>query len=842
MNKEIWKNLLPYIVTIAILLVISIAYFVPDMFEGKILFQHDMQQGIANNKELVDYYEKTGERSRWTNALFSGMPTYQISPAYDTSSTISKITRFFYLYLPSPASLLFMMLLGFFILMKSLRIKTSLSALGAILYTFSSYFLILIKAGHIWKFTTLAWIPPTIGGIILIYRKRYWLGCIVTALFLMFQIISNHVQMSYYFLFVIFGFVVVFFIDAIKKKGLKDFFKSSLVLLVAVVIAVSANISNLYHTYTYSKDTIRGKAELTHNAENQTESGLEKDYIVQWSYGIGETWSLLIPNVKGGGSDIIGYSKANPNAEWKRDKEKNKSALEKADPNYREMIAQQNGYWGNQPSTSGPVYVGAFVLFLFILGIFIVKGNIKWALLGLTIFSVLLSWGKNFMPLTDFFIDYFPMYNKFRAVSSILVIAEFCIPILAVLALKEIIENPKIITENKIGWWTSVGLTAGIAFLFAVMPSVFFNFLNDSDIETKQAYITQIQSHAEATQQQIQAQIQQVKSMYQNLEEVRKGIFTPDAWRSFFIVLVGIGLLLLFVKQKINATALVVTVALLCFIDLFSVDKRYMNSSDFVEKSKRDNPFPETMADKMIAQDKTLYFRVFNQTVDPFNDATTSYRHKSVGGYHAAKLRRYQDLITHQLSKGNMEVYNMLNTKYFIAPDQQTQQPIAMQNPNAYGNAWFVDEINWVNNADEEMAALNDFSALKTAVINKQFEKELTKTQIIPKDSLSTIVLTEYEPNKLVFNVDAKKDELAVFSDIYYKGWKATIDGKESPIVRADYVLRAVEIPKGKHTLEFTFYPTSVKTTETIATITLIFFALGVVGYVVYSVMKKRKA
>ena len=840
MNKIQWKNSLPYLAVIALFLVISVGYFAPDIFEGKILFQHDTQQGIANGQEAVDYFQKTGERTRWTNSLFGGMPTYQISPAYDTYPYIRQIDKLFNLYLPSPAGLLFSMLLGFFILLKALRMKTNLAAVGAILYTFSSYFLIIIKAGHIWKFTTLAWIPPTIGGIILIYQKRYWLGGIVTALFLMLQILSNHVQMSYYFAFVIFGFIVVFFVDAIKKKELKGFLKSSLVLLAAATIAVCTNISNLYHTYTYGKDTMRGKTELSYDVKEQGESGLEKKYIVRWSYGIGETWSLLVPNVKGGASDVIGYSRNNPNAEWKRDKEKNQSALEKADPNYREMIAQQSGYWGNQPGTSGPVYVGAFVVFLFILGLFIVKGGIKWALLGLTIFSILLSWGQNFMPLTDFFIDYFPMYNKFRAVSSILVIAEFCIPLLAILALKEIIEKPEIIKKKKISLGISIGLTAGITFLFAVMPGVFFSFLNDMDIESKQTYINQIQS-AGAAQQQVQAQMQQVQALFQNMEEVRKAIFTADAWRSFFVILVGLGLLVLFFKQKVNATVLVAGIAILCFVDLTSVNKRYLSSFDFVEKTRKDNPFPETMADKMIAQDKTLYFRVFNQTVDPFNDATTSYRHKSVGGYHAAKLRRYQDIITHQLEKRNMEVYNMLNTKYFIVPNQETQQPVAMQNPDAYGNAWFVDEIKWVNNADEEMAALSNFSAQKTAVIDKRFEKELTKNQLTPKDSLSSIVLTTYEPNKLVFEVDAKKDEFAVFSDIYYEGWKATIDGKELPIVRANYILRAAEIPAGKHTLEFSFNPTSIRVTGTIATIALILFALSVIGYAAFSVMKMRK-
>ncbi len=846
MDKAFWKKVLPYVASIFIFAAISIGYFAPDIFEGKVLFQHDTKQGIANGQEAKEYYEKTGERTRWTNSLFGGMPTYQISPSYDSTSILKKIERFYFLYLPSPAGLIFIMLVGFFILLRALNVKIPLAVMGSILYAFSSYFFIIISAGHIWKFITLAYIPPTIAGIILTYKGRYWLGGIVTAFFLAMQILSNHVQMSYYFGFVILAFVIAIFINSLKEKQLGKFFKATAVLIVAAGIAVCLNLSNLYHTYEYSKETMRGKAELSHNATNQTDNGLERDYIVQWSYGIGETWSLLIPNTKGGASGVLGYSQNQNTGEWKRDNNKNKEALEKADSNYRDAVAQENTYWGNQPVTSGPVYVGAFVFALFILGLFIVKSNLKWALLAVTVLSILLSWGKNFMPFTDFFLDYIPMYNKFRAVSSILVIAEFTIPLLAILTLKEIIENPNIIKEKKKSFWTGIGLVAGITLLFALTPNTFFDFLGERDLMQKENYINQINAAKELSNEQKIQQIQQVEvyfqSLFENLEKVRAEIFSSDAWRSFAIILIGVGFLLAFSYKKISGTVLVVCLTLLCFFDMASVDKRYLNSKNFVTKKEIKDPYPQTNADKMILQNKDnpLYYRVFNQSVDAFNDASTSYWHKSVGGYHAAKLRRYQDLIEHQLTKGNMEAYNMLNTRFVIVPAENGQL-VAMQNPDAHGNAWFVNEIKWVNNADEEMTALSKFNALNTAVIDKRFEKDLAKTQISPKDSLSSIVLTEYEPNKLVFKVQAKKDELSVFSDIYYPGWKATIDGKEVPIARADYVLRAVSIPAGDHVMEFSFDPQSIHTTETIAYIALILLILGFIGYVGFTFFLKKK-
>ncbi len=818
MKKIDFKKLWPYLAAIVVFLVISIGYFSPDIIEGKVLLQGDTRQGLANGHEIGGYFDKTGEVTRWTGSVFSGMPTYQITPNFGSANLFRNVTELLMLHLPSPASLIFLMMIGFFILLKSLRIRTDLSVLGAIIWTFSSYFFIIIDAGHIWKFVTLAYVPPVIGGVILTYRGRYWLGGIVTALFIGLQILSNHVQMSYYFLFVIAAFVISFFVEAIRLKELPRFFKASVILLFAGIIGVAINITNLYHTYEYSKQTIRGKAELTHSpvvdakktATNQTESGLERDYIVQWSYGKGETWSLLVPNAKGGATGALGA---------------NEIAREKLNPEYSQMLSQQNQYWGDQPFTSGPVYVGAFVLALFIFGLFVVEGTLSWPLFVVTALSIFLAWGKNMMWFTNIFLDYVPMYNKFRAVSSILVVAEFTIPLLAILALKKIIEKPSIVLENKKATISSLALTGGISALFALMPTVFFDFLSQQEVEN---ILPQVNMNP------------QLAPVVENLKAVREAIFTADAWRSFFIVLVGAGILFLFAKDKIRSGIMVGLIALLCLIDMGSVNKRYLNSEKFMYPREITNPFPKTPADVQILQDKDPDYRVFNTTVDPFNDASTSYYHKSVGGYHAAKLRRYQDMIDFYLSKGHMPTLNMLNTKYVIVADKQGNV-MAQRNPGALGNAWFVSELKWVNNPDEEIDAINNLNPAKTAVADKRFEGILpAKANAL--DSTSTVKLTSYAPNKLVYKSHASKEGVAVFSEIYYpQGWVATVDGKEVEISRVNYILRALAIPAGDHEIVFTFNPKSIGMTESIAYSAIGILLLSVIGYILYGRKKEKE-
>ena len=831
------KKLLPDLIAILAFIILSFAYFFPADIEGRILFQHDSVAGVGAGQESKEYRDRTGERTRWTNAIFGGMPTYQMSPSYDSTKVLSWVEKVYRLYLPDYVVLTFIMMLGFYILLRAFGISVWLAGLGGVIWAFSSYFFILIPAGHIWKFVTLAYIPPTIAGVVLAYRKKYLLGGIVTALFIALQIQSNHIQMSYYFMFVILFIVGAYFEDAYKKKELPHFFKASAVLTLAAVVGVCINISNLYHTYEYSKETMRGKSELKQEgpAANQTSSGLDRDYITNWSYGIGETLTLLVPNVKGGSSSAT--------------LSQNEAAMAKANPMYGNIYSQFPQYFGDQPWTAGPVYVGAFVMFLFILGCFIVKGPLKWALLGATIFSILLSWGKNFMGLTDFFIDYIPMYNKFRAVSSILVIAEFTIPLLAVFALKEIFSKPEILKlkENRTGVIVTLVLTAGVTLILAVAPGVFFSgFITTQEMAALQQVLP----------------AEHLTPVVTNLTEMREAIIASDAWRSFFIIIVGCFLLFLYQQKKLKATFALAGIALLCLIDMWTVNKRYLHDDLFVPKSKQAEAFVKTQADEIILQDTTLDYRVLNFVGFPgntFNENNTAYWHKSVGGYHAAKLRRYQEMIDHHIvpemqatyqavatAGGEMDsvdaskfrVLNMLNTKYFIFPAGQQGQPVPVENPYAYGNAWFVDKVQYVNNANEEIDALNDILPTETAIVDAKFKEQLKGVTEGYKDSLSTVRLTSYEPNRLIYKTSSPKDGVVVFSEIYYPGWQATIDGQPVDIARADYILRAMNVPGGEHTIEMWFDPQSIHVTESIAYAAL---ALLLIGVMVLLWMERRK-
>ena len=820
---NLFKRILPDIVVIILFAVISFVYFFPAVTEGRVLSQHDAVAGIGAGEESKEYLERTGERTRWTNSIFGGMPTYQMAPSYHSTDMLKGVESLYHLYLPAYVWYVFVMMLGFYILLRAFDFSVWLASLGAIIWAFSSYFFIIIAAGHIWKFVTLAYIPPTIAGMVLVYRGKYLSGGLLTAIFVALQIVSNHVQMSYYFLFVMLFMAVAFGISAYQKKELPRFFKATGVLVVAGVLGVCINLSNLYHTYEYSKETMRGKSELVKpDTHNQTKSGLERDYITQWSYGIGETFSLLVPNVKGGASVPLAA---------------NEKAMEKANPMYGSIYNQLGQYWGEQPGTSGPVYVGAFVMFLFILGLFIVKGPMKWALLAATVLSVLLSWGKNFMGFTDFFLDYIPMYDKFRAVSSILVIAEFTIPLLAMLALKQIIARPQIVKEQARAFYISFGLTGGVAFLFALAPRFFFP-----------SYVSSMEMQA---LQSIPAD--QLAPLIANLEEIRVSIFTSDAWRSFFVVAIGAALLWLYGMGKLKAKLTIGVLLLLCLVEMWDVNKRYLYDAQFVPQTARTEGFRPTDTDKAILEDKTLDYRVLNLASNTFNENNTSYWHKSIGGYHAAKLRRYQEMIEEHISPemsnlfkavseagGDMAkvdasafpVLNMLNTRYFIFP-LQWGKTMPLQNPYTLGNAWFVDEVQYVNNANEEIDALHKVAPAKVAVVDKKFA-ELVKQTAAP-DSLSSVTLVAYEPNDLKYEVDSEKGGVVVFSEIYYPGWQAYIDGVEAPHGRADYILRAMNVPAGKHTVEFKFDPKSLHTTETIA-----FIALGLLAVAVLLLLVLR--
>lgn len=825
------KRFLPDLIAILAFVLLSFAYFFPADMEGRILFQHDSVAGVGAGQESKEYLERTGERTRWTNAIFGGMPTYQMSPSYDSTKVLNWAEKLYRLYLPDYVMLTFMMMIGFYLLLRAFGLSVWLASLGGIVWAFSSYFFILISAGHIWKFITLAYVPPTIAGVVLAYRKKYLLGGVVTAFFIALQILSNHIQMSYYFMFVILFMVVAYFADAYQKKELPHFFKASAVLVLAAAVGACINLSNLYHTYEYSKETMRGKSELKQEvaAAKQTSSGLDRDYITAWSYGIGETWSLLVPNVKGGSSSaILSQSKA---------------AMEKANPMYGSVYSQFPQYFGDQPWTAGPVYVGAFVLFLFVLGCFIVKGPLKWALLGATVFSILLSWGKNLMGLTDFFIDYVPLYNKFRAVSSILVIAEFTIPLLAVLALKEIVGKPAVLKEkeSRTALFISLALTAGVALLLAVAPGMLFSdFVTPREMAALQQGLPQ----------------EHLMPLVSNMTEMREAIVASDAWRSFFIIVIGCVLLFLYQQQKLKASLMVAGVTLLCLADMWTVNKRYLNDDLFVPKSQRTEAFVKTQADEIILQDTAQNYRVLNFVGFPgntFNENNTAYWHKSVGGYHAAKLRRYQEMIDHHImpemeatyrevaqassrmdsvDASKFRVLNMLNTKYFIFPAGKDGQPVPVVNPYAYGNAWFVDRVQYVKDANEEIAALNTIVPTETAVVDAKFKDALTGWSEGHKDAESVVQLTSYEPNRLTYHVSSAKGGVVVFSEIYYPGWQATIDGAPVDIARADYILRAMHVPSGSHTIEMWFEPQSIRVTETIAYVALALLVIGVMAWV----------
>ena len=831
------KKLLPDLIAILAFVLLSFAYFFPADIENRILFQHDTAAGAGAGQEVKEYYEQTGERSRWTNSLFGGMPMYQIAPSYDSTKSLQWVQKAYQLFLTDYVCLTFMLMLGFYILLRVFGIPVWLAGLGGIMWAFSSYFFILISAGHIWKFITLAYVPPTIAGIVLAYRGKLLWGGILTALFVALQITSNHVQMSYYFFFVILFFVGAYFEKAWRTKTLPQFFKASAVLIVAALVGIAANVSNLYHTYAYSKETMRGKSELvqTGDAAKQTSSGLDRDYITQWSYGIDETLTLLVPNFKGGASAALSQSE---------------TAMSKANPMYSSLYGSLTQYFGTQPMTSGPVYVGAFVLFLFVLGCFIVKGPLKWALIGATFFSIVLSWGKNFMPLTDFFIDYVPLYNKFRAVSSILVIAEFTIPLLAIFALKRLLEEPEILKQEKKPLGISLLLTAGIALLLAVAPGS----IGSGYVPAQEAQMLQ----NAVNQQMIPAN--KLSGILANLGEMRAELVSSDALRSFIIIGIGCSLLWLYASGKLRSSLTIAGITILCLADMWGVNKRYLNDAQFVPHSIRTETFTKTNTDELILQDTSLDYRVLNFATSTFDDNNTSYWHKSVGGYHPAKLRRYQEMIEHHISPemqaaykaiatagGEMDsvdankfrILNMLNTKYFIFPAGQQRQTVPILNPHAYGNAWFVNKVQYVNNANEEIDTLDSIIPTETAVVDARFKDVLKGTTESYKDSLSSIRLTSYTPNRLTYETNNAQDGIAVFSEIYYPdGWHVTIDGQPAELARADYILRTMYVPAGQHTIEMRFDPTSLHVTEGIAYGAL---ALLVIGIIVAVLIAKRK-
>lgn len=864
--KNLFQKLMPYLSALILFLIIGFIYFQP-VLDGKQLRKGDSINAWGGKKEIIDFRNDTGEDPLWTNSMFGGMPAYQINVDYQAKDMYF-FKQIMELHTPDPVRYLLLYLIGFYILMLSLRINPWLSLAGAIAYAFSTYFIIIIGAGHLWKVNALAFIPPALGGILMVFRGRYLWGGLLATFFLIMELYSNHVQMTYYFAIMVFCIVIFEFYHRYKAGELAHFFKAIAVLLGASFIAIGVNNTNLYNSYEYSKSTIRGKSELTKGNENNKTAGLDKDYATQWSYGIQETLSLLIPNVKGGAGSpqeavqIVNYVSS--------------GQIKKVDDYYGMDQVDNHHYWGNQPFTAGPVYVGALLMFLFVLGLFIVPGRLKWGLLTATILSIMLSWGHHFAGLTNFFLDYVPLYNKFRVVSSILIVVELCVPLLAILAVKKIIEEPEVL-KRKIDFASlklnigiiPLALTGGVAAILYLLPNLGLDFL--SDIENN--YFAQIKSaNPDAVGLLSKIQI--------DLIDARIAIFRADALRSIVFIALGVALLVLFYRKMINVKIFIAVFIVLILVDLWPVNKRYLNNDGFVEKKEMRLAYNPTQADYEILQmelkdhpelatklnqasadykkenrkanqyemvaaqlwelNMNSNYRVYNMTVGTFQNASTSYFHKSVGGYHGAKLRRIQELYDHHIEKGNTKVINMLNARYIITAKKEGGSQ-AVYNPGALGCVWLVPNFKLVENADEEIAALNNFNPANELIVDKRFADQVNGFSG-SADSLATIKMTKYAPNAIQYNYQANKESLAVFSEMYYQpGWNAYVDGKLAPHFRANYVLRGMKLPAGKHKVEFKFEPKAYYMGENISLISMILFFVLILGGLVWSIKINKK-
>ena len=810
-----FRNIYINIGIILFFIVLAYAYMFP-LLEGKTLEMDDIMHFKGMSKELADYREATGEEAIWTNSMFGGMPGYLISVLYpgNLSSHITGSIRQIF----SIASFLILYMVGFFILLSSLKINRWLSVVGAVAFAFTSYFLIILNAGHMTKANAIAWLGPVLAGVLLAFRGKPLAGSLFSVAFSI-ELVSNHLQITYYGFLMIAILGLVELIFAIREKMLPSFFKAVLFLFAGALVALGMNFSRLYTTWEYSKDTIRGPSELTSNDENRT-SGLDKDYVVQWSYGIDETLTLLIPNFKGGGSQV------NPGV----DSESFRTLQSRGAQNPRQLIQGVSMYHGDQPGTSGPVYVGAIMVFLFVLGLFVVKGRMKWWLVSATIVSIVLSWGGNIIWLTSFLLDYLPLYNKFRAPSMTLVIAEFTMPLLGIIALNDILAGKvdKKVWLNGLKW--SVIATGGISLLFAILPGISGSFTNAYDAMRFPDWLME------------------------SVIADRKSMFRADAFRSFLFIALAAGALYLWHIKKVKTTPFIAILGVLILVDLWTVDKRYLSNDHFVPARQAENPFPMTPADQAILTDNDLYYRVL-PLQNPFQDARASYYHKNVGGYHAAKLRRYQEIIEHHLQPEmqrmvnglqagssldsvfrQLPVINMLNTRYLIF--DLNQAPI--RNPHPLGNAWFVSDFKMVGNADDEIKAMETFNSAETAIVDQRFIEHVQGI-MVTKDLAGKIELTEYQPNYLKYDFNATSNQFTVFSDIYYdKGWNAYINGEPVSHFRVNYILRALVVPAGKHTIEFKFEPKSYYTGNKVSLASSLLLILAIAGYA-FMQFRKRK-
>lgn len=811
------KPLLPHLIAVVIFIVVAFAYFYP-VLEGKVLKANDSTVSKINSKEIQDYRLKFGKEPLWTNSIFSGMPAYLISTRYP--GNLIKYADAFLRMFKMPVSVLFLSMLGFYFLLLIFGLNPWLAITGALAYGLSSFFFQILGAGHNTQAIALAYMPPLIGGIYYAYRHDVLKGALLTAFFLALEIQSNHPQITYYAMLCLLVFGIVEFIYAMKSKSLIKFLKTSVILIIPFVVAIGINFASLYTTYEYGKFSTRGKSDLTLNNKNIT-SGLDKNYITTWSYGVDETFNLLIPNYKGGSSQPFA-----------RDSETVKALKQN---NMANAVTQVQKYWGTQPGTAGPHYVGAIVFFLFVLGLFLIKGPEKWWLLAATLLSVMLAWGKNFMPLTNLFIEYFPGYNKFRSVPFTLVIADFCIPLLGFLALRDIFNGETSRKEILKGLKIAAGITGGFILLVLIIPGIAGSFLgqNENDLPAwlKSALIAD-----------------------------RKELLRTDGFRSLIFILLSVGAILGFLFDKLQKNHTILLIGVLIVFDLWTVDKRYLNAEKFEKPAVIQKSFTPSVADAFILKDQSTY-RVLNMAVSTFNDnSPTSYFHKSIGGYHGAKMERYQDFIDTTLTRNfdmiqttgsnarSLEEFqavfnttfalNMLNTKYVI----YNPEVPPLVNQNALGNAWFVEKPLMVENANKEISSLNSFNPSKEALIDVAFKDQIAKSSY-PLLENEKIELVSYQPNELVYKYSAREDKLVVFSEIYYPaGWKSYIDGKENKYFRADYILRGMVVPAGDHEIKFSFTPSSYITGNKISLASSFLLILMVAGYFLTRIIMKPKS
>ncbi|MFK8059602.1 MAG: YfhO family protein [Polaribacter sp.] len=807
MHLKVFNKFIPYIIAIVIFALASIIYFHP-VLKGQKLNQSDITQFKGMAKEITDFRAENNKEPYWTGASFSGMPAYQVSAYYpnDFIRVLDRTLRF----LPRPADYTFLYFLSFFVLMMALKVDWRLAILGALAFGFSTYLIIIFGAGHNAKAHAIAYMPLVLAGVLWVFQKRYVLGFIVTGVAMALEIYTNHPQMTYYLGFCLIILGIVELINALKDKVLPSFIKQVAVILAAVLLGIGANAPRLMAMKEYADNSTRGKSELTikpDGSKKEASKGLDKAYITEYSYAKLETFNLFIPRFMGGGT----FEKLGENSNFYQNIEE--KGGEKVAKDYSEQVLT---YWGDQTIVEAPAYIGAVIFFLFFLGIFLVKGRLKQWLVAATVFSILMSWGRNFEGLTNFFIDYFPLYNKFRAVSSIQVIAELCVPILAILGLKEFFSS-KISSEQKQnGLKKAVYVFGGLIIVGFLLAHGFSTFEGIRD-----------------------SQYNQIPGLKDAVIADRKSMLLTDSFRSIILMLLSAGVLWMLLKKKLKQNYAVLAIIVFVLFDLISVNKKYVNEDDFKSSRKIEKPFTASEADKMILQDKT-HFRVGNFAVDPMNDGSTSYFHNSIGGYHAAKLGRYQELFTYQIAKNNMQVLNMLNTKYFIVPDDKGK-PQAQLNPDANGNVWFVENLKMVNSANEEIQSLDSLDTKKMAVLDKSKLSKNIKTNFV-KDSIAKIELLNYDLTNLTYQSETQKEQFAIFSEIYYKeGWNAYLDGKLTPHFRVNYVLRGMLVPAGKHTIEFKFEPKVIQQGKIISLTSYGLLLIIGLGWFFYDDKKKKK-